>query len=1153
MQKAPDGTLILSATDLVGYLACDHLATLELGRVAGRWERPIRKDDPTIELIQEKGDLHEAAYLETLRGEGLRVVEIEKGDLRTPAQLRAAQAETVAAMRDGADVVFQATFFDGRWRGHADFLFKRSDRPSPALGSWSYDIADTKLARSVKSGAILQMCVYAALLEDIQGVDPEYLAVITGDRARHRFRTDAFAAYFRFVKARFETRIETGLDGLEASTYPNPVDHCRICSWFPMCMDRRRGDDHPSIVAGLGRLDTDRLQAVGVTTLTGLAELPANAVVRDLRTGRLDRLRHQARLQLHEQRTHERVWELVEPDPDEPGRGLSALPEPTPWDLFFDIEADPWATDAGLEYLLGVVEEVDGTPRYQAIWARDQEEERVAFQRFLDLVTDRLDAHPDMHVYHYGGYEAGAIKRLMSRHGVGQDQVDRLLRGGVLVDLLNVVRQGLRGSVESYSLKQVEKSYMPLREGPVTEAGFSVVAFETWLKERDQTILDGIADYNRDDCVSTYRLRGWLEGWRAQAVGRWPQLDWTRPAPADGAPNELVSDWIRDVGARERALIDLASGEPDPEIVTGLRLMADLLDWHWREEKSKWWRWYELRQKLTIEQLVTERDALAGLTFIDETPLDRRMVQRRYKFEPQDHGFDPGDGTIDRDTGKGAGTIVAIDDAEGVITLKRSANASWPHPSALIEGAPLDSGVLKRAMLRVADAVLEGGLDGDGPFRAVRDLVLRRPPRRTVGLVGQSLQQPFEDVSRAAMRVGHVLDSGILPIQGPPGTGKTYTAARMILDLVADGRTIGVTAQSHKTITNLLEAIGEALAGDDRWRSPRILHRAGADDDNAANLPFVTLAENGDVEAAVAAGTVDIVAGTPWLFAREPLEAMLDVVFVDEAGQMSTANVVALGTAARSIILVGDPNQLPMVSQGVHPQGAGASALEHLVGGAATVAPDRGLFLDTTRRLHPNVNRYVSRTFYDGLLESHPDTARQVIDGDDDLGGAGLRWVPVDHSANGPRSREEAEVVADLVHRLIGRGRTDNQGAHRRIDVEDIIVVAPYNAQVAAIQTAVTRRLGRRGNVGTVDKFQGREGVVAIFSMASSSREDAPRDMGFLYSRNRLNVAVSRARSLAIIVASPRLLEAGARSPDQMQALAALCGFVEMATGRDGG
>ena len=410
---------------------------------------------------------------------------------------------------------------------------------------------------------------------------------------------------------------------------------------------------------------------------------------------------------------------------------------------------------------------------------------------------------------------------------------------------------------------------------------------------------------------------------------------------------------------------------------------------------------------------------------------------------------------------------------------------------------------------------------------------------------------PDEEAAAAAIRIGPDLDESVLPIQGPPGTGKTWTAARMILDLVANGQVVGITAQSHKTISNLLEAVGEALATDRRTqRAPRVLQRASDADGHAAHLPFVTLASAGDVAAALDEGRVDIVAGTAWAFCRDELDGRIGVLVVDEAGQMSAANVVAMGTAAKSIVLVGDPNQLPMVSQGVHPDWASGSALKHLVGDAITVPPDRGLFLDVTRRLHPSINAYISDTFYDGRLTAHPTTAVQRVDGlDRAVTGAGVRWVPVDHRGNGPRSREEADVVAALVGSLVGRPWTDADGEVRDITVDDVIVVAPYNAQVAEIQAALLRTIGQRGNVGTVDKFQGREGAVAIYSMASSSREDAPRDMGFLYSRNRLNVAVSRARALAIVVASPRLLEAGCRTPDQMHAVSALCAFVEHAAG----
>jgi predicted RecB family nuclease len=1146
VQRASDGSILLSATDLVGFLACDHLSTLELGRIEGRWERPHRKDDPTIALIQEKGDLHEASYLAALRAEDKRVVEIEKGELRTPDDLRAAEAATLAAMRDGADVIFQATFFDGRWRGHADFLFKREDRASD-LGSWSYDIADTKLARSVKGGAILQMCVYADLLERLQGVPPETLSVITGDGVRHAHRTADFAPYFRYVKARFEARVAAGIDA-GAATYPDPVDHCRVCTWFPTCIDRRRADDHPSLVAGLSRLDTERFALADATTLTAIAERPLEATVKDMRDGRRIRLREQARVQLHKQRTGEWLWELVEPDPADPGKGLAALPEPSPWDLFFDIEADPWATEVGLEYLLGVVEEVDGAPVYRAIWGTDQAQEREAFIEFLRLVTERLDAHPEMHVYHYGGYESGAIKRLMARHDVGADEVDRLLRGDVLVDLLNVVRQGIRGSVESYSLKQVEKAYMPVREGPVTEAGFSVVAFETWLKEHDQAILDGIADYNRDDCVSTYRLREWLEEWRRQAMERWPDRDWSRPTAAATEPGEDLSAWLAAVAARESALRDRAVSTADQEEADATALLADMLDWHRREEKSQWWRWFDLQDK-TVEELVGERDAIGGLVFIDEELQPRGMALRHYRFEPQDHDFGPGKSVIDAGTGESAGTIAALDDEAGIIALRKRA-AGWEHPAALIGTAPIRMSGQKQAMLRVADAVIAHGMDAPGAYRAVRDMLLRRPPRlRTAPWGATNLALPGEPAAAAEIRVGRALDTTVLPIQGPPGTGKTWTAARLILDLVADGQVVGITAQAHKTISNLLEAIDEALETDrsDR-RAPRVLQRASDDDGHAAHLPFVTLATAPQVATALGDRSVDIVAGTAWAFCRDELDDRFDVLVVDEAGQMSAANVIAMGAAARSIILVGDPNQLPMVSQGVHPDGAGASALEHLVGTAITVPPDRGLFLDVTRRLHPDINAYISDAFYDGLLTPHASTASQRVGGTHPIAsGSGVRWVPVAHRGNGPRSAQEAVVVADLVAALIGQTWTDATGTTRPIEIKDICIVAPYNAQVAEIQAALSRTIGERGNVGTVDKFQGREGAVAIFSMASSSREDAPRDMGFLYSRHRLNVAVSRARALAIVVASPTLLEAGCRTPEQMHQVAALCSLVEHA------
>jgi uncharacterized protein len=452
---------------------------------------------------------------------------------------------------------------------------------------------------------------------------------------------------------------------------------------------------------------------------------------------------------------------------------------------------------------------------------------------------------------------------------------------------------------------------------------------------------------------------------------------------------------------------------------------------------------------------------------------------------------------------------------------------------------------MPEAMLRVADDVIATGIDGNGPHHAARDLLLRREPRIAGTERGGLLARTGESNLATAIRCGLDLDASVLPIQGPPGTGKTWTGARMILALVAEERRVGIAAQSHKAITNLLMAIDEAAT--ELGRPYRAIQKCDRRDD-AADLPAVTVAdENSDVTDAIAAGRVDIVAGTSWLFARPDMVGAVDTLFIDEAGQLSLANVIAMSGATRSIVLLGDPNQLPQVSQGVHPDGAGASGLEHLLGRVTTMDPSRGLFLDTTFRMHPAVNEYVSTTFYAGRLSTDPSTARQLVEPADGLGGAGIRFVGLEHEGNASSSPQEARAVADAVAALVGRTWTDRHGVSRPLTLSDILVVAPYNAQVAEIAMAVEVRLGpgSRVAVGTVDKFQGQEGAVSIFSMASSSRDDAPRDMEFLYSRNRLNVAVSRARSVAIVVASPRLLDASCRTPEQMRLVDALCRLVE--------
>ena len=1147
MQQHADGTLVVSATDLVGFLECDHLVTLELERARDERERPFR-NDPQLDLLRQRGFDHERRYIERLRAEGRTVTELEHGPLETPDDLRTAEAATLEAMRAGHDVIFQATFFDGRWRGHPDFLLRRDDRPS-TLGSWSYDIADTKLAKRVKAGAIVQMSIYAQLLERLQGIPPEHISVVTGDAVAHPQRFEDYAAYVRAARARFEARV-FGTDPPPV-TYPEPVDHCRVCAWWQVCMDRRRADDHLSIVAGASRSQRRRLVDGAVPTLSALAQLGDEVRVPHVPPRILTRLRRQARLQATARVEGRPGYELLPPSPDDPGKGLAALPEPSPLDVFFDIEADPWAFDDGLEYLFGWAElGADGEPVYHALWAHDRAGEKAMLEAFVDLVLERRVRDPGMHVYHYGGYESGALKRLMQRHATREDEIDVLLRGRVLVNLWDhVVRQALQAGIESYSIKQLETFYMPVREGGITQAGFSVVAYEQWLESADPALLDELAAYNRDDCVSNLLLRDWLEARRVEALATHPE--WypdgvvPRPAPEDGAPAETIRAEQAETRAREerlRAGVPVDARERTPE-EQARWLLAAVLDWHRREAKPQWWDHYRLVDA-PVEDLVADAAALGELTFVEDLGRVARSTLRRYRFDPaQETKLDVGPVLALPPVGRetfGA-TIVALDPIDGLIDVKSTAAAA--ELRGLIPGKPFGTDVLRLALGRLADDVIERGLEASR-FRSAVELLLRRPPRVHGGAEGGPLLAPDDSPLRAAVRLASRLDGTVLPIQGPPGTGKTYTAAQMILELAERGVPVGVTAQSHRVISNALEAVVRAAEVD--GRQLRIVHKT--DSDEVPPVPGIErLNDNDAVRDGLRAGTFQVVGGTAWLWSREEMEGIVGVLFVDEAGQYSLANTLAVAGAADSIVLLGDPNQLPQVSTGAHPEGAAASALEHIVGDAPTIAPDRGLLLATTHRLHPDVNAFISAAFYEGRLATLPATAVQDLAAGPPVGGTGIRHVPAIHVGASNRSREEATWIVEAIEALRGRRWRDSAGRERPIEVDDILIVAPYNAQVAEIGRRVEAKLGVRPNVGTVDRFQGREAPIAIYSMTTSTAEDAPRDLEFLYSGNRLNVAISRARGLAVLLANPALFRVSCRTPEQMRLVNAFCRYLEIA------
>ncbi len=1135
MYKKGDA-LVFSPSDLITFYESPFASWMDRFHIESPGALTPDAGDASLELVAKMGVAHEARVVQQMRDAGRDVWE-------PPAGVDAFAA-TLEAMRAGREVVVQAALERGSFRGYADFLL-RVERPS-VLGAFSYEVADAKLARTPKPYFLIQLCAYAEMIGAVQGTLPERVHVIAGDGVEHAFRTDGYVHYFRTLERAF---LQAQRD-FDPEARPLPEARAEHRRWSSHATAFLREIDHPSRVAGLTATQAKRLAAAGITTMTQLAhtELPRVPRIEDRV---FDRLRRQARLQIASEGAPSPRYELVTPDPQEPRRGLAMLPPPSEGDVFFDMEGYPFA-EGGLEYLFGAtyLERAEGGAKGQPArvrrfferWAHDAAAERRAFEGFVDWVYARFRADPCMHIYHYAPYEVTALRRLMGRYGSREREVDALLRAEVFVDLYRVVRQALLIGETRYSLKNVEHLYRPARAGDVSTAGQSVTEYARWLDEPDgdshesSKILAAIRDYNIEDCDSTLELRDWLlarqeeagvaylpavshrHGEGDEADGEEAEGDATGEADDARPPTEAeaLAQRLRD------AIPDDTSGGTERWRLQAL--LADLVGFHRRELKPAFWARFD-RRDATHEQLTDDPDCLGGLT---RTKTPRTPDKRSFVYE---YTFDP-----DQETKLTAGSrcLVAetldkielhdLDLDRGLAWLRLGPARPAPPrqlsliPDDVVSPHPIDAAVLEAARAWELTGRLTPALD---------TLLRRKAPRLSGRKRGAPVVDPGEDASDAVTRAVVDLDRSTLAVQGPPGSGKTTAGARAVAELLALGFRVGVTSNSHKAIEKLMEEA--VLASTEPETIVAVKIKSTDDDDIVAR----GLARHASSIRTIGLDTPDgpnLVGGTAWAFCHDAAIGAFDYLFVDEASQVSLANVVGMSRAAANIVLLGDPMQLPQPTQGSHPGDSGQSALGYLLGRHPTIPDTLGVFLPTSWRMHPDVCRVVSGAVYEGRLHADLANTSRVVRVP--AGGAthikveaGVVFVPCEHEGNAQASPEEVTRIAEVIHELVGRTLTSKVGASgqaaraRRITHADILVVAPYNMQVRALRAALPADV----RVGTVDKFQGQEAPIAIVSMCSSGGQDMPRGVEFLFSPNRLNVALSRAQSLAIVVGAPAL------------------------------
>ncbi|KTC64956.1 putative RNA helicase (plasmid) [Legionella adelaidensis] len=1122
-------SIVFSPSDLTLFISSpfaswmDHLAITHPHLAPNRDE-----DDPLLSATRKKGMEHELGKLLQFEEDGLSIINlVETHSIE----------DTIKAMESGADVIYQPPLEALPFNGRADFLIKKEGKSK--LGNYHYEVWDTKLARSVKVSFIMQLCCYAEMLEGIQGRRPDNIVVSIGTGVDIRLRTNDYFYYYLISKGRF-LQFHSGFD---VNKIPELLSSSSYGKWSNYAKELQNQLDHLTLIANIKRTQIKKLYKNGIITTKELIAAE-DKVIKGISQDVLQKLIAQAKIQSASKDKTIPLYQIL-PHGKGSRTGLALLPPFSPNDVFFDIEGDP-LYEGGLEYLWGVTYfDEKGARQYKDFWAHNSEDEKKSCDEFIHWVYQRWLDDPTMHIYHYGVYEITVCRRLMGRYGICEYEIDQLLRNEVFVDLYKIVKAALLIGEPRYSIKNVEHLYRGKRETEVASGGDSVAVYEHWRENPDgenwQTsqILKSIRDYNLDDCNSTQELLVWLRERQKEAgilfLGKTEIIE-----------PETKEETTEVIALRDRLLKkseELYLHEEIEEAAIA-RLFAWCLEFHRREIKPTFWKIFDRLDK-SEEELFDDIDCLA---FCKRTATEPYLPSKRSRLYVYEYQFDPNQefkGKADnyrvlgKETEDGKNLKVTLykegsNLKEGLIALKMKEEIDGPItliPDDFVNPDPIPQAIYRQA-LKFEKSELNNN--------AIYDFLKRDFPRiknLPQGEIIAPSHDPKERLEEIILVVKN-LDNSYLPIQGPPGAGKTFTAQHIIAELVRLGKKVGITSNSWKAINHLLCCTVEYCLE----KGIKGYFASGDNDKKLEDLP-IEIIENKEISEHIHPSC--IIGTTVWGFARPELESAFDYLFVDEAGQVSVANLIAMSQSTKNIILMGDQMQLAQPCQGSHPEESGCSILDYLLHHTPTIPENQGVFLGTTYRMHSKINGFISEGIYESKLESAPGNDKRYIKVPVNYQGilnqeAGIITVPVEHEGNLQASEEEVEKIHFLAHELINREYIDNHDK-RLITWEDMLFMAPYNHQVNKLQ----HTLGPQAKVGSVDKFQGQEAPIVFLSMCASDANESPRGINFLFDKNRINVAISRAKCLGIVVYSPTLLNAEAQNIEQMEMINLFCKLIK--------
>ena len=1132
--KIKNNKFLVSPSDLNNFVACKYTVLNEIKY----HNKEIRKspDRANDKLWKEMGVEHEKRHYKILKEKYKKSITI-KSDLNEKDRFD----ETVRAIQKGYDLIYHAYLIDDNLRGEADFLIKCDTKSD--LGDYSYEVYDTKITRNLKPRHITQITAYSDVLGKIQKVLPEKMYLIDGSDEYHSFKTIEYIDLFNHSKKEF---IKFLSNTSKEKIYPEKCSYCNLCDWKDECDKTWENDNYINLVAGSNKSQIEKLKKNKIRTVEQLSKTKLTAIDLKINTESFKKIQLQAQLQEEKRNTGEDKIVILDSDF---GKGFYKLPKPDEGDVFFDIEGYP-RMDRPFEYLHGLYYKDKGKLKFKDLWAKNynKESEKNIFIELINFLEKRFVEYPNAHIYHYASYEKRAIRELATSYSSefpkGDIVNDDLLRKEKYVDLFSIVSQSIRTSERDLSLKSIEKFYNFKRKADIVKADDSVIKYDNWIATKNEKYKQDIIKYNEEDCISTYLLREFLVKNKPENIDWFIKLEEITKEGEEPkkyrrkAPNKL---------SREEVEVDLNIRLEKKKNKTNKKFVENLknfIGFHWKSNKPEFWEVFDRAEKTHLE-LEDDTECIANSVLINDKPkVTEEGFIYSYRFNDQNYKQKEGKSAFDAHQIKGLGTIYSIEEnfpdknIVKILVSKKGKNIEMPSLLTLGNTMPPQVHQHDQALNKfLEDYILNNGEN----YKSIMDMLERKEPDIKNIKSGSTLIEENKDLITQSIEIVKNLNNSYLTIQGPPGTGKTYTSAKIIIELMKAGKKVGVTSNSHEAIKTLLIAI-EQQAVDQNYEFSGMRKSKSSDKHEWKFIRNVTTGKPLNMDS------YSLFAGTSWFFVDPRMNKTLDYLFIDEAGQVALGTTIANATSADNLVLIGDQMQLSQPMRAKHEGYARMSSLDFILEDDDTISTDKGVFLNVTRRLNKKICNYISTSFYDSRLTSDPITETRSVNLKlDPIKDEGLFYVPIDHSGCSQRSDEEADLVEKVFNKIVNK-QYKSENITGKISAKDIMVVAPYNAQANNIRERLKKKFKDDVRVGTIDLFQGQEAKVVLISMTTSDVESLPRHKDFFFSRNRLNVAISRSECVAIIIFNENLLLASASNIKEMKLINSFCKLLEFKT-----